>query len=259
MGKLGRKAIASVLPSLKQELGVDVVIANGENVAHGKGMTRSTLAELFASGVNLVTSGNHMNKKPEGVEVLEEKILPVIRPYNWATVQESIPGRGYLIWEIKGKKIAIVNLIGQAFFKEMYENPFHAFDRIMQEIADQDISAVIVDFHGEATSEKVAFGWYVDGRVALVFGTHTHIPTADARMLLQGTGYITDLGLTGDRDGVIGVSREEAIEQYLTNMPSGFTLKEDGWAVFNAVLAEIDIDTGKCIHIQRVDRELEIR
>lgn len=258
MGKLGRKTVVAFLPNLKTELGVDLVIANGENLAHGKGFTQETVGEVFKAGVDVITSGNHMASKPEGLQILSERALPVLRPYNWARYQELAPGRGWLVQEVSGHKIAVVNLVGQAFFKASYENPFHAFDDIWAELKAEQVSAVIVDFHAEATSEKVAFGWHVDGRASLVVGTHTHIATADTRLLLQGTGYVTDLGMTGDRDGIIGVERESALPTFLTNLAGDYTLREKGVGILNSVLAQIDLDTGRCVKIERVDKEIEI-
>ncbi|MBT6757365.1 MAG: YmdB family metallophosphoesterase [Candidatus Jacksonbacteria bacterium] len=258
MGKLGRRVVGRVLPDLKKELGIDLVIANGENIAHGKGMTRPTLQQVKDAGVDVFTTGNHMNKKPEGVEILETKEFPIIRPYNWSDELVSVPGDGSCIVEVSGKKILIVNLIGQAFFKEKFENPFHALDRVLEENKQEAVDAVIVDFHAEATSEKVGMGWHADGKTSLVFGTHTHVPTADQRILLEGTGYVTDLGMCGDHNGVIGVAREAAVEQFLTNLSTNYTLKEEGPAQFNAICATINTDTGRCESIERVDRIVEI-
>ena len=258
MGKLGRRVVTNVLPGLKNELGIDLVIANGENIAHGKGMTQATLQQAQDAGVDVFTSGNHMNKKPEGVEILESKSFPVIRPYNWSDENIEVPGDGSMIVEVAGKKILIANLIGQAFFKEKFENPFHALDRVLEERKQDACDAVIVDFHAEATSEKVGMGWHADGKASLVFGTHTHVPTADERILLEGTGYVTDVGMCGDYNGVIGVAREAAVQQFLTNLSTNYTLKEEGPAQFNAICATINTDTGRCESIERVDRIVEI-
>ena len=258
VGKIGRRALVALLPDIKKEYDVDLVIANAENIAHGKGFSYETLKEVSDVGVDVFTTGNHMNKKPEGVTVMDTKQMTVIRPYNWAEPGVSVPGEGFVMTEVGGVRIAVVNVIGQAFFKEKYANPFHGFDRALAEIGD-DIKVIIVDMHAEATSEKVAFGWHADGRASLVFGTHTHVATADTRVLLDGTGYVTDLGMTGDYNGVIGVAREEAVSQFLTNLSAIYTLKEEGVAQMNAVVASIDTETGKCVHIERVDRIVEVR
>jgi len=249
VGKVGRKAVRLTALKLKAEHSADLVIANGENMAHGSGFTPQTAEEVFSAGVDFMTSGNHWARKSEGITLFSDPSVPLIRPANWAG---TVPGSGYRVIEVGATQIAIINLIGQVFMQEQSDHPFHAFDRILFELP-KHVTVVIVDYHAEATSEKQAFGWYADGRASLVVGTHTHVPTADARLLLNGTAYVTDVGMAGARDSVIGDVKEVRVEQFVNQLPAKHDVPESGDAIVCAVLVDIDAQTGKARSIKRVD------
>jgi metallophosphoesterase (TIGR00282 family) len=244
VGKPGRRAVAALLPGLRQELGIDAVVANGENAAAGRGLTGKTSKELFDAGVDVITSGNHIWDQREIVEHLE-KDTRILRPANYP---ETAPGRGVT----SDARLTVINLMGRTFMYEI-DDPFRVADRLLAEVpAGQTI---VVDMHAEATSEKVAMGWYLDGRVTAVFGTHTHVPTADQRLLPKGTAFVCDIGMCGTRDSIIGVDPEPVLRKFLTGMPAKFSVAEGPTTVtFNAVLIEAD-ETGQARSIERVDRE----
>ena len=257
VGKIGRGAIKKVLPQLKKELEPDLVMANVENLAHGKGVTKKTLREVKDAGIDIFTSGNHIWKQNEVFEIFQEKDCMLLRPANYPP---NVPGKGYKIFEVGTRSILVVNLIGRVFFKDEFDCPFRKIDEILKEFEKKkNLSGIIVDFHAEATSEKVAFGWYVDGRVSVVLGTHTHIPTADGQILPQGTAYITDVGMVGAKESVIGVQKEIIIQNFLTQIGKSHEIPKQGICTVNAVLVEIDPETKRAIDIKRIDREVEIR
>ena len=235
VGKIGRRAVAKVLPEWKSAYDPDIVIANGENLAHGKGFTRSTLDEARKAGVDFFTSGNHMAKKDEGLGLLSDKKIPMIRPANYPP---NAPGRGWLVLEVGATKIGIINLIGRVFFKENFDCPFRAFDAIAKELP-KAVKIIFVDFHAEATSEKAAFGWHADGRASAVIGTHTHVPTCDERILPRGTGCITDAGMCGAIDSIIGVEKEDVIAEFLDQLPRKRSIPEHGLAKVCGVMIGI--------------------
>jgi metallophosphoesterase (TIGR00282 family) len=242
--KPGRRALQANLPELKGEYAIDVVIANGENAAGGRGLTVETSDEIFAAGVDFITSGNHIWEQREFVPRLNDEAA-ILRPYNYPP---AAPGRGIA----QNDEIAVINLMGRVFMGIDVDDPFRAVDRALKEVAGAKV--VIVDFHAEATSEKVAMGWYLDGRVSAVVGTHTHVPTADARVLPGGTAFVSDLGMTGPRNSVIGMKKEQVLNKFLTQLPGRFTPEESGPRTFNSVLIDIDETTGKARSIERVDR-----
>jgi metallophosphoesterase (TIGR00282 family) len=247
VGSPGRRAVAALLPDLRRELSLDAVIANGENAAAGRGLTPKTAKDLFDAGVDILTSGNHIWDQKEIIPQLEgdERI---IRPGNYP---DGVPGRGVT----SRGGLSVLNLMGRTFMYEI-DDPFRAADRLLEAVP-QD-RAVVVDMHGEATSEKIAMGWYLDGRVAAVFGTHTHVPTADARLLPRGTAFICDVGMCGARDSIIGVEAEPVIRKFLTGMPARFPVAEKAGPVqFNSVLIDIDDVTRRARSIERIDREWE--
>ena len=267
VGKIGRRAVTEILPKLKERYKIDLVIANVENLAHGQGATLKTLAEIQDAGVDFFTSGNHVWKKKEVIEIFQKNEIPIIRPANYPP---QVPGKGYRIIEVGTKKVAIINLLGRVFMREDMDCPFRMADEILESLSGSDAdsnadrreltemaNAVIVDFHGEATSEKVALGWYLDGRVSAVIGTHTHVPTADQKIFPQGTGYISDAGMIGAKESVLGVDKNIVIKRFLDQMPGVHEIPEQGPAVFNAVLIEVDLGNGKAVRIERVDREME--
>jgi 2',3'-cyclic-nucleotide 2'-phosphodiesterase len=230
VGRPGREALAAAMPELRAERMPDLVVVNGENVAGGVGITKETAEELFAAGADVITLGNHAYRHREVYPYLQSEGR-ILRPANFPA---SNPGRGHAIVEAAGMRVAVINLSGQMHL-QVERNPFAAIDELLDSLAGA-ADALVVDFHAELTSEKVAMGWHLDGRVAAVLGTHTHVPTADGRVLPGGTAYISDVGMTGSRAGVIGVRREQALEAFRTQMPVRFdTADEDVWLMGVAV------------------------
>jgi metallophosphoesterase (TIGR00282 family) len=254
MGKPGRQALAQVLPSWREEHQPDVVIANVENLAHGKGVTEGTLTELSNLGIDVFTSGNHVFDKGDISKGCFDKYLNLIRPFNY---DDSWPGRGVYRLSKNGQHYLIINLGGKVFFEKQFRgeisNPFFALDQILQK-ETQKGDIILVDFHAEATSEKVAMGWYADGRVAAMLGTHTHVPTADARILPKGTAYVTDVGMSGPLNSVIGVKTENSLNMFLEKSKFKMEPAEDGPLMANAVV--IEVVAGKPAGITKVYKEL---
>jgi 2',3'-cyclic-nucleotide 2'-phosphodiesterase len=233
------------MPELREGYEPDMVLANGENTAGGLGITEKIARELFDLGVDVITTGNHVYKHREVYGFLD-RTDRVLRPANYPV---SNPGRGSTVVEIAGRRVGVLNLSG-ALYLRVARSPFIDVEVQLSRLADEGADTVIVDFHCELTSEKVAMGWHLDGRVAAVLGTHTHVPTADARVLPGGTAYISDVGMTGSRAGVIGVRREQAVEAMVTQMPVRFdTADEDVWV--NAVVVEVR-DDGLAESIEQV-------
>ena len=255
MGKIGRRAVELVLPELKREYQPDLIVANAENIAHGKGVTPKTLQQLQEAGVEFFTSGNHIFDKSEGVEILQDKDVPLIRPANYPP---GVPGVGAKIVQVGTQSILMINLLGQVFIDNTYDCPFRKVRDILEEYKDENLAGVIVDFHAEASSEKQAMGWHLDGLASAVFCTHNHVCTIDARVLSKGTAYVTDVGMVGARDSVIGVDKETILKRFLTKMPVVHEHPEEGECVFNAVLVEIDSKTRLATKIERVDREVVV-
>lgn len=250
MGRPGREAVARMLPALREELCPDFVLCNGENLAHGAGITKKSADEMFAAGVDAITSGNHVFDKKEAPTFLAEEHLSLIRPLNFA---EDMPGRGFMTLEKNGKKIVVVNLIGTLFMGEAYRNPFLVVDAFLKEHADKK-SIIIVDFHAEATSEKRAMGFYLDGRVSAVLGTHTHVPTADVQILNKGTAYITDIGMTGTTQSVIGMEKDAVIRAFCAKQARPDIA--EGEVAVDAVIMDIDDATGLARSISHMHKVL---
>jgi len=255
VGKIGRQAITQILPDLKKEYKPDLVIANAENLAHGKGVTRDTLESMMDIGVDFFTSGNHIWKKKDAYPVLQENKLPLIRPANYPP---EVPGTGYKIIEVGSKKVLIINLVGRVFMKEDFDCPFRALDEILKETKKQKPNVIIIDFHAEATSEHRAMGFYATGQVSAVLGTHTHIQTADEEISPKGTAYITDVGMVAAKDSILGVDKEDIIKKFLTQLPVEHTMPESGQVTVNAVFLEVDPKTTKATKIKRINQEVEI-
>jgi hypothetical protein len=235
VGRPGREALAAAMPDLRAERMPDLVVVNGENVAGGVGITKETAEEVLAAGADVITLGNHTYRHREVYPYLDSE-RRVLRPANF---REGNPGRGHAIVEAAGMRVAVISLSGQMHL-QVERSPFTAIDELLGSLTGA-ADAVFVDFHAELTSEKVAMGWHLDGRVAAVLGTHTHVPTADARVLPGGTAHISDVGMTGSRAGVIGVRREQALEAFRTQMPVRFdTADEDVWLM--GALVEIGDD-----------------
>jgi metallophosphoesterase (TIGR00282 family) len=252
VGSPGREAIKQLLPELKKEYRLDFVIANAENAAGGSGITPKVADELFSYGIDVLTSGDHIWKKRDIFEIInqEERIL---RPLNFPN---GAPGRGFNVYKTKhGSKVGVVNVNGRVFM-EALECPFKTTLAAQQEIS-KETNIIIVDIHAEATSEKVALGWFLDGKVSAVLGTHTHIQTADERILPQGTAFLTDAGMTGPCDYVIGRKIEDVLERFLTSIPRRFAVASDNVWLCGAVL-DIDEKTGKAKSIVRIQKKLEV-
>lgn len=249
VGRPGRRAMSALLPGLRQELGVDLIIANGENAAGGRGLTLPTARELFDAGVDVITSGNHIWDQREIIPSLDEE-APILRPHNYPP---ETPGRG--IMTCNG--VTIINLQGRTFMLPL-DCPFRTADAILKGLPER--STIIVDMHGEATSEKVAMGWYLDGRVSAVLGTHTHVGTVGARVLPRGTAFVCDVGMVGSLDSIIGDDVDAVLSRFLSLLPHRLPVAEHSPVLqFNAVLVDIDEATGLARSIVRVDRQMEHR
>ena len=246
IGRGGRNALCGLLPGLRDELKIDFVTAQGENLAGGFGLTRNTVADLLDSGVDVVTTGNHVWDRREFIEELDDTSLPVLRPMNYPAIA---PGRGC----VDMGPVAVVNLLGRVFVGE-FDSPFSAIDDLLASGWGRG-KPLVVDFHAEATSEKVALGWHLDGRASAVCGTHTHVPTADNRVLPGGTAYVSDLGMVGSPDSVIGMQVDDVLKRFLTGVPTRMRPVEKGPINFNSVLINVDDETSKATAISRVDRE----
>lgn len=246
-GNPGRKAVKEMLGALKRERKIDFVIANGENSAAGSGITYVIAQELYKMGIDFITLGNHTWSKREIYNFIETENR-MIRPANYAP---GVPGQGYAIVETPKGALGILNLIGRVYLDHA-DCPFRKADMELAVIKERT-KMIFVDFHAEATSEKVAMGWYLDGRVSAVVGTHTHVQTADERILPCGTGFITDVGMTGPHDSIIGVDKEIVLEKFLTGLPAKFEVAT-GTVQFNAVLLEIEEKKGRTIAIERISK-----
>ncbi|MDH4268970.1 MAG: TIGR00282 family metallophosphoesterase [Dehalococcoidia bacterium] len=246
IGKPGRNAVKEILPALCDEHNIDLVVGNGENAAGGLGLTPSTAEDLFDSGIDVITTGNHIWAHSDIIPYLDSE-LAILRPLNYPPMN---PGRGYLL----KNNVLIVNLVGRVFMGHV-DCPFRAMDQLLVEFEHKSIP-IIVDFHAEATSEKVAMGRYLDGRVSAVVGTHTHVGTADAHILPGGTAYVTDIGMVGPIDSVIGDDPDSVIKRFLTQIPSRLSVGK-GTVSFDAILVEVDEKTGKAVGIQRIRKVVD--
>jgi len=250
VGSPGREAVKQLLPGLQKEFHLDFVIANAENAAGGSGITPKIAEELFDSGVSVLTSGDHIWKKREIFEIIDQE-KRILRPLNFPP---GVSGRGFGLFKTQnGPEVGVVNVNGRVFMDAL-ECPFRSTRQAVEELA-KETKNIIVDIHAEATSEKVALGWYLDGMVSGVLGTHTHIQTADEKILPGGSAYITDVGMTGPLDSVIGRRVEDVLERFITGVPTRFQVASDNVQLQGAVV-EIDNDTGKANSIFRIQRKL---
>lgn len=250
VGRPGRYALTHALGRLVDRYCVDLVVVNGENAAAGFGLTAEVAREIFATGVDVITSGNHIWDKKEVFGIFEKESR-LLRPGNYPP---GLPGKGSGVFKTAGGvPIGVINLEGRAFMNNL-DCPFRTADALLDEISQQT-KIIFVDFHAETTSEKISLGYYLDGRISAMIGTHTHVQTADERILPGGTAYLTDVGMTGSRDSVIGIRKEEAIERFLTQLPIRFEVaKKDPWLC--AALVTIDEDSGKAQAIERIQVEV---
>jgi metallophosphoesterase (TIGR00282 family) len=249
-GEPGRRALAHFLPRLRADLEVDLVVANVENAAAGFGVTPALARGFLEAGVDVMTSGNHVWDRKEIVEyIVRENLL--LRPANYP---RGTPGVGAIVVKAGAHRVAVLNLQGRVFMQPI-DCPFAVADAEVTRLAGE-ARVIVVDMHAEATSEKQAMGWYLDGRVSAVVGTHSHVQTADERLLPGGTAFVTDLGITGPLDSVIGVDKELAIQRFLTGMPNRFEPAKGGRVRVQGALIRVDPETGRALAIERVQREL---
>ena len=243
VSRIGREAVKKVLPELKAAHDIDLTIANAENLAHGKGVTADSLNDLLGAGVDFFTSGNHVWDKKEVFEVFSDARLAdkLIRPANYPL---GTPGEGSKFLSVGTKNVLVVNLLGRVFSKVLTDDPFRTFDDILAQHAHRKPSVILVDFHGDATSERTAFGWHAAGRATAVWGTHSHVPTRDERILPGGTAYITDVGMCGDYDSVIGMDKDEPMSRFLRRIPGGRFTAASGEATVCGVVVDSDDATG---------------
>jgi len=247
VGRPGRSIVARAIPVLVEKHGIDCVIANAENTANGSGLTESLYEKLLSYGVDLITMGDHIYRRGELMPILERSDR-IVRPVNYPA--ESV-GKQVAVFQISsGPRVAVISVMGRLFMRPPCDCPFHAIDRVLAGLPS-DIKTVVVDMHAEATSEKIAMGWHLDGRVSVVFGTHTHVQTADERILEGGTGYITDLGMTGPYDSVLGRRKDRVLRALTTGLPTPFDVAT-GDPRLCGIIVKVDSDTGRAQHIERV-------
>ena len=246
VGRPGRYFFMEQTPELKQAKNIDMVVVNGENAAHGKGLTPNIFDELIKGGADVVTTGNHIWDNAKVMEIIDTEPF-LLRPANYP---EDTPGKGFCIFPVGNKKVGVINMAGRTFMQPPMDDPFRFTEKILKFI-EKDCDIILVDFHAEATSEKLAFANYFDGRVTAVVGTHTHVQTADERILPKGTAYISDLGMVGAENSILGMQIEPVIKRFMTGRPSKFEVAE-GAAIYCAVLIDVNNKTNKPTKIERV-------
>ncbi len=246
VGKIGLQKLKETLPGVVKENDIDFIIVNGENAAEGMGITENMYRDILRLNVNVVTMGNHTWAKKEIFNFINDK--QIIRPANYP---DNNPGRGYDIYECKGKRIGVINLIGRTYMSILSENPFLKAKEIIKRIRNET-DIIVVDFHAEATAERIALGYYLDGEATIVFGTHTHVQTADEEILDKGTAYITDIGMTGPKKSVIGMDVDVSIKRFETALPERYKIA-GGKAKFNSCMFEIDDKTNQVFKITRIN------
>lgn len=246
VGSPGRKMVQEYLPKLKEKYRPSITIFNGENSAGGKGITERIYKDFLSWGANVITLGNHAWNKKEIFDFIDDADY-LIRPANFPT---GNPGKGLVFVNLNGEEVAIINLQGRTFMPAI-DDPFLKADELIEQ-AQKRTNIIFIDFHAEATSEKQAMAWYLDGRVSAVVGTHTHIQTSDERILSEGTGFITDVGMTGPYDSILGVEKEVVIQRFLTNLPTRFEIDKSGRTQLNGIVVQINKQTGKATKIERI-------
>jgi len=252
VGQPGKFILSRKLRELREKHKTDLVIANGENLAGGKGITPNLAAKVFSFGVDVMTSGNHIWKNREVFKMIDAE-QRLLRPLNYP---EGAPGRGWNVFPTSlGADVCVINLMGRLNLLEL-DCPFQAIDRLLKNEPRVKAAKIrFLDFHAETTSEKIAMGWFLDGRVSGVVGTHTHVPTADETILPNGTGYITDAGMTGPHDSVLGVDKEVILKNFVTRMPVSFRIADKDLRL-NGVLLKVDPASGRCVAIERIREEV---
>lgn len=244
VGENGLRKLKEILPNLKQKEKIDFIIVNGENVAGGMGITEKLFNQIIQAGADVVTLGNHTWSKKDIFNFIDNE--KIIRPANYP---KGVVGKGYSIYKCKNKKIAVMNLLGRTNMGILTENPFLEADNIINKVRNE-VDYIILDFHAEATAEKIAMREYLEGRVNIIFGTHTHVQTADEEITKSGMGYISDLGMTGPKDSVIGMDKKASIKRFVTTLPEKYRIAE-GESKFNGCIFEIDDETGRIQNILR--------
>lgn len=261
VGKTGRRAITKILPQLKKKYRPDLVIVNAENLAHGSGVTPKTLRELELAGVDIFTGGDHIFAKPDVQKIFASKDCPLLRPANFL----NRPGQGEKLLNLATKRVLVVNLLGRVFIEDKLkekglkiENPFTVIDKILKKHQSEKLNAILVDFHTEATSEQMAMGYFLDGRISVLWGTHTHVPTADAKILASGTGYISDVGMTGAEDTVLGVDKEVIVGRFVNESEEPFEWPEKDRAIANVLYLEVNPKDGKTKKIKLLQYKIKL-
>lgn len=247
VGSIGRNMLSESLPALKRKYRPQFTIVNGENAAAGRGITEKIYKEFLQSGVDIITMGNHTWDNKDIFTFVDNEKVKLLRPANFP---EGTPGIGYKIIAINQQKIAVINMQGRALMNSL-DDPFRKMDEILK-IVKSETNCIFVDFHAETTSEKQAMGWYLDGQVSAVVGTHTHVQTNDARILPQGTAYLTDAGMTGAYDSILGVEKEIIIEKFISQMPVRHEIPEQGRKILSGCFIELDSTTGKALRIENI-------
>jgi metallophosphoesterase (TIGR00282 family) len=255
VGRIGREATKKILPELKDEYEPDIIIANGENLAHGKGISENILQEMLNAEIDILTSGNHIWQNKDVFSILERQDSPLIRPANYPPM---VPGSGIKEIQIGAKNLTIINLMGRVFMKEDIDCPFRAVDKLLKEIDHNNCAGIIVDVHGEATSEKVALKHYLDGKVSAVLGTHTHIQTADEEISKNGTAYISDVGAVTAKDSVIGVEKDIILKSFLLQVKQNHEIPKSGLCELRGVYLEIDPASKHAVKIERIKKQTNI-
>ncbi|ATO44237.1 TIGR00282 family metallophosphoesterase [Loigolactobacillus coryniformis] len=248
MGSRGREMIATYLPQLKGRYRPQVTIVNGENAAGGRGITGKIYKEFLQAGADVITMGNHVWDNRDIFDFIDSA-KKLVRPANFPVA--TTPGLGYVYVQVNQLKLAVINLQGNALMAQSLDNPFYKADELLTEI-HQQTDLVFIDFHAETTAEKEAMGWYLDGQVSAIVGTHTHVQTNDARILPQGTAYLTDAGMTGAYDAILGVKPAKSIERFLTQLPTRYEVKEDGRGVLGGCFIDLDETTGHAKKIEPI-------
>lgn len=254
-GRIGREAVVKILPDLKKKYSPDIIIANGENLAHGRGINKKIMREMLNVGIDVFTSGNHIWQNKDIFPILEIPDSPLIRPANYPPMA---PGYGIKEIQIGAKNLVIINLMGRIFMKNNLDCPFRIADELLKNINNENCAGIIVDFHAEATSEKVALKQYLDGRVSAVVGTHTHIQTADETISSKGTAYISDVGAVIAKDSIIGLGKEIILKNFLLQIEQDYAIPETGWCELRGIYIEIDSSSRFAIKVERIKKEVEI-
>jgi len=247
VGQNGVDKVKTILPKYKKEENINFIIANGENSADGMGITSKIFKELMTAGVNVITMGNHTWGKKDIFNIIDNSNL--IRPANYA---KNVVGKGYNIFKYNEKNICVINLIGRVDMNVLSENPFNVADEIIEEVKDK-AEIIIIDFHAEATAEKIALGYYLDGKVSCIYGTHTHVATADEKILENGTAYITDIGMTGPKKSVIGMNVDASIKRFVTTLPEKYKVSEDKNSILNGIVLTLNDETCRVEKIERIN------